>query len=194
MALNGNTNEEIIWNFLKSKIGNDYGAAGLMGNLYAESGLNQKNLENLCEKRLKEAGKTYCTDEAYTSAVDTGKISREEFLNPLPGKQYGYGLAQWTSTGRKAGLYDLVKSKGVSIGDLEAQLEFLVKELSTSYKSVLSVLKTATSVKAASDKVLTGFECPTDQSNAIKEKRAEYGQEYYKKYSGVNNISMQNGG
>lgn len=40
MALTGNTNEQKIWNYLKSKLNNDYGVAGLMGNLYAESGLN----------------------------------------------------------------------------------------------------------------------------------------------------------
>lgn len=194
MALKGSTREEQIWNFLKESIGNNYGVAGLMGNLDAESGLDPKNLENLCEKRLKEAGKPYCTDETYTAAVDSGKISREEFLHPLPNKQYGYGLAQWTSAGRKAGLYDLVKSKSVSIGDLETQLEFLVKELSTSYKGVLSVLKTATSVKAASDKVLTGFECPADQGTEMKKKRAGYGQTYYDRYSGGNNASVQNGG
>lgn len=184
MALKGNTNEERIWNFLIEKIGNAYGVAGLMGNLHVESGLNPKNLENLCEKKLKEAKKPYCTDETYTAAVDSGQISRAEFLNPLPGKQYGYGLAQWTSAGRKGKLYDFAKSKGVSIGDLETQLEFLARELSESYKGVLSVLKTAASVKEASDKVLTGFERPANQSDGVKKQRAEYGRTYYEKYAG----------
>lgn len=190
MALKGNTTEEKIWNFLREKIGNNYGAAGLMGNLSAESGLNPKNLENLCEKRLKEAGKTYCTDETYTAAVDSGKISREEFLHPLPGKQYGYGLAQWTSVSRKAGLYDLVKSRGESIGDLETQLVFLAKELSASYKVVLNALKAASSVREASDIVLKKFERPADQSEAVKVTRAGYGQKYFEKYAG----STLNGG
>ena len=183
MALKGNTREEQIWNSLKTEIGNDYGVAGLMGNLYAESGLNTRNLENLCERRLKEAGKAYCTDETYTSAVDSGKISRAEFLNPLPGKQYGYGLAQWTSAGRKAGLYDWAKSKGKSIGDLETQLEFLIKELKSSYKSVLSVLKTATEVKTASDIVLIKFENPKDKSDSVKNERARYCQMFFDKYA-----------
>ena len=183
MALTGKDTAEKIWNFLIAAGLNKYGAAGLMGNLEKESGLNPENLENLCERRLKEAGKPYCTDKAYTAAVDAGQISRAEFLNPLPGKQYGYGLAQWTSAGRKAGLYDLAKSKGVSIGDLEMQLEFLIKELSTSYKGVLSVLKAAADVKTASDKVLTGFERPADQSEAVKTERARCGQAYFDKYA-----------
>lgn len=183
MSLKGSTREEMIWNFLKAKIDNDYGVAALMGNLEAESGLNPKNLENLCERRLKEAGKDYCTDETYTAAVDSGKISREEFLHPLPNKQYGYGLAQWTSAGRKGGLYDLAKSKGVSIGDLEMQLEYLCKELRESYKTVLSALKTAVSIRGASDVVLEKFERPADKSSAVKEKRAENGRKYYERYS-----------
>lgn len=50
MALIGNTDEEKIWNFLKGKGLNDYGAAGLWGNLYAESGLKSTNLQNSFEK------------------------------------------------------------------------------------------------------------------------------------------------
>lgn len=177
------TYEEQSWNFLKVEIGNNYGVAALMGNLSAESGLNPKNLENLCERRLKEAGKPYYTDEAYTAAVDSGIIDRAEFLNPLPGKQYGYGLAQWTSVGRKAGLYDLAKAKGVSIGDLETQLEYLCKELRSSYKSVMSALKNATSVKEASDIVLVKFENPKNKSDSVKNGRASKGQAFYDKYA-----------
>ena len=90
--------EERVWNYLFSKLKNAYGVAGLMGNLRAESGLIFNRVEILCLKRLKEHGKVY-SDASYTAAIDNGKISRSEFLNPLPGKQYGYGLAQWTSPG-----------------------------------------------------------------------------------------------
>lgn len=193
MSLIGRTAEEQIWNFSMARVGNAYGVAALMGNLDAESGMNPINLENLCERRLREAGKPYCTDETYTAAVDSGKISREEFLYPLPGKQYGYGLAQWTSAGRKAGLYDYVRSKGVSIGNLEAQLEFLFMELCSSYKTVFNALKTASSVRAASDIVLKKFECPKGQSETVKLKRAGYGQKYYDKYAGASGTQKQEG-
>lgn len=183
MALKGKTNEEKIWNYLKSKGLNDYGVAGLMGNLYAESALKSNNLEELCERRLKENGKPYCTDELYTSAVDNGTISRAEFLNPLLNKQYGYGYAQWTSPNRKAGLYDLAKSRKVSIADEQMQLDYLINELKSSYPTVLNTLQTATSVKQASDIVLTKFEMPSDCSSSVKNTRASYGQKYYDKYA-----------
>ena len=175
------TVEGRVWNYLFSKIKNAYGVAGLMGNLRAESGLIFNRVEILCLKRLKEHGKVY-SDSSYTAAIDNGKISRSEFLNPLPGKQYGYGLAQWTSPGRKAGLYDLAKTKGVSIADEENTLDYLMKELSTSYTSVLTALKTATSVKQASDIVLKRFECPPDTGASVQSIRAKYGQEYYDKF------------
>ena len=179
MGLNGKNVEEKIWNYLSNKIGNSFGVAGLMGNLKAESGLRPNNLEDLCEKRLQ--GKY--TDETYTAAVDSGKISRKEFLNPLPGKQYGYGLAQWTSPGRKAGLYDLAKKREVSIADLEVQLDWLWSEINMTYQAVLKVLKSAKTVREASDVVLTKFECPAGTTEETKTYRAGLGQVYYDKYA-----------
>ena len=67
---------------------------------------------------------------------------------------------------------------------MESQLEFLYKELSTSYKAVLAVLKSAKSVREASDIVLTKFERPSDQSEAVQIKRTLYGQNYLEKFTG----------
>ena len=174
MALTGKTNEEKIWNFLYSKIKNSYAVAGIMGNLYCESGLIPNQVEYLCLQRLKENGYTY-TSESYTKAVDSGAISKAKFLNPLPGKVYGYSICQWTSINRKSKLYDRAKSKGVSIGDLENALEFLYEELATTYKSVLTSLQKASSVKEASDVFLKKFECPADTGSAMQIYRANCG-------------------
>ena len=54
------------------------GAAGLMGNLFAESGIIPIRVETLCLQRLREAGKYY-TNATYTAFVDDGTISRAEF-------------------------------------------------------------------------------------------------------------------
>ena len=159
------------------------GACGLIGNLQAESdGFYPNRVEYLCIKRLKENGKSY-TDESYTAAVDNGKISCEEFLHPLAGKQYGYGLAQWTSPGRKAGLWNLAKQKGVSIANEDMQIEYLLKELQESYGSVLKVLKTATSIREASDIVLKKFEIPANTGESVCAGRAARGQKFYDSYA-----------
>lgn len=181
--------EKTIWQFLRLNGLTAAGAAGLMGNLYAESGLIPNRVEMLCLSRLSQAGRKY-NDATYTAAVDTGRITREGFLHPLPGRQYGYGLAQWTTPGRKAGLYDLAKRLGVSIGDTWMQLTYLMQELTASYRGVYGALCATQSVKTASDAVLTKFECPADCGAAVKARRASYGQRYYDKYKDMEVTEM----
>jgi len=181
MGLSGNTTEEKIWNFLKSKGLNSFAIAGLMGILYAESGLNPKNLQNSYEKKLGY------TDEAYTAAVDCGKYTN--FAKDAA----GYGLAQWTYHTRKAALLAYARSMGKSVGDLETQLGFLMKELTGNYAGVLSELKKASSVLAASNTVLMKFERPADQSESVQKKRAGYGQTYFDKFA-AGSTNKQNGG
>lgn len=171
MSLKGSNNTEKIWNYLKGKGLNDYGAAGLLGNLNAESALRPNNLQNTYEKKLGY------TDDTYVAAVDSGAYTN--FVKDSA----GFGLAQWTYWSRKQNLLNFAKSAGKSIGDLEMQLDFLWKELSESYKSVLTTLKTATSVLEASNAVLLKYERPADQSEAVQTNRASYGQAYYDKYA-----------
>ena len=99
-------NEKLIWQYLKSQGFTDEGTAGLMGNLYAESGLNPTNLQNSYEKKLG------LSDSAYTTAVDNG--SYKNFIKDSA----GYGLAQWTFWTRKQNLLNFAKEKNKSIGDL----------------------------------------------------------------------------
>ena len=163
--------EEKIWSYLKGQGFTDAGAAGLMGNLYAESGLRPDNLQNSYE------GKLGMADSEYTEMVDKGSYTN--FIHDSA----GYGLCQWTYWSRKAALLAYAKATGKSIGDLEMQLGFLMQELSNGYKAVLSVLNTTTSVQAASDAVLLQFERPADQSAAVKTRRAGFGQKYFDKYA-----------
>ena len=174
MALTGSNTEQKIWNFLKAKGLNDYGIAGLMGNLQAESALRPENLQNSYEKSLGY------TDSSYTAAVDNGSYTN--FVRDSA----GYGLAQWTYWSRKQALLEYARAAGASIGDLEMQLGFLYKELSEGYKAVLSTLKTATSVLEASNAVLLKFERPAIQGSSVQAARAKYGQAYYDKYADQN--------
>lgn len=188
MALRGKDNAEKIWNFFLDERFSIYGIAALMGNLFAESGLDPKNLQNSCEKRLNY------TDAEYTTAVDNGTYKNFAYDGA------GYGLPQFTFPSRKEAFYKYAKDVGKSIGDLETQLLFMVKEMKKDFKSVYSALKTASDVKTASDLVLKKYEAPKDQSDAVKRKRAEYGQEYFNRFSGAgeekkggNNMSIMVG-
>lgn len=168
------SNSEIIWNALLNDIGNEYGVAGLMGNLYAESGLIPNNLENGYEQS------SGFTDESYTEAVNSGTYTKEQFVND----RYGYGLAQWTYPSRKENLYNRFITGGFSsIADLQLQINYLLYELANDYPGVLYVLKNATSVKQASDKVLHDFENPADQSLAVEVYRASLGTNYYNEFA-----------
>ena len=166
------SDEETIWDTLFAFIGNAYGTAGLMGNLYAESALKANNLQNNGNTKLG------MTDAEFTAAFDKGFYAEDTFIHD----GYGYGLAQWTYYSRKQALLDFAKVAGTSIGNLAMQLGFLCEELK-SYSSVLNTLKNATSVRAASDSVLTKYERPSDQSESVQVKRAGYGQTYYNKYA-----------
>lgn len=165
------SDEKRMWDYLLDKLGNEYGVAGLMGNIYAESGLRSNNLQNAYETKLGY------TDAAYTAAVDNGAYTN--FVHDSA----GYGLAQWTYYSRKQALLDYAKASKKSIGDYEMQLGFLYKELSSSYASVLSELKNAKAVLDASNAVLTKFERPADMGAAVQNKRASFGQKYYDKYA-----------
>ena len=125
--------EEKIWSYLKAKGLTDAGAAGLMGNLYAESGLCPTNLQNNFETKL------CMTDAEYTRRVDAGSYTN------FARDGAGYGLAQWTFHTRKAALLEYARVCRRSIGDLEMQLDFLLHELTTSFPAVLRCLKAADS-------------------------------------------------
>ena len=151
------SNEKTIWDFLTGKGLNAYAVAGIMGNLYAESGLMPNNLQNTNNNKL---GKT---DAEYTAAVDNGSYGN--FVKDSA----GYGLAQWTYWSRKQALLNHAKQAGVSIADLNMQLGFLWEELQ-GYTAVMDALKKAGSVRAASDAVLTGYRKASRPERNSKEK------------------------
>lgn len=164
--------EKQIWDFLKAEGFNDFGVAGLMGNLLAESGLRPNNMEDQYQSKLGY------NDESYTRAVDNGTYTN--FIKDA----VGYGLAQWTYWTRKQNLLNFARQNNKSIGDLNMQLCFLVKELKEMYtNSVYNVLRKATSVLEASNAVLLNFERPANMGASVQATRARYGQTYYDRYA-----------
>lgn len=161
-----------IWDKLRAAGLSEAGAAGLMGNLKAESNLIATNLQNTFESKLG------FTDESYTASVDAGTYGN--FITDGA----GYGLAQWTYYTRKGSLYSYAKSHGKSVGDLDMQLDFLLYELKGSYPDLLQMLCDADDVRMASDAVLMQFERPADKSESVKVKRAGFGEEFLREFGG----------
>lgn len=170
------TNEEIIWNYLYERLGNAYGAAGLMGNMFAESSLNP-----ILANGIKKYG---MTNQQYTDVVDSGK--NDNFATD----GIAYGLVQWCYHTRKKGLLDKARATGKSVGDIYLQLEYMWNELQL-YTTVIKVLYSAKSVREASDIVMLKYEKPANTSETAKLKRANQGQKYYDKYSGSIQISIK---
>lgn len=162
--------QKAFWDYFLGKLGNEYGVAGLMGNISVESGFVSNNLQGYYESRLGY------NDATYTAAVDNGTY--KNFVND----DAGFGLAQWTYYSRKQNLLNYAKSKNKSIGDFRMQLDFLWEELQ-GYRSVVSTLKSAKSVYEASKSVHINYECPADQSSKAISDRAACCQKYYDKYA-----------
>ena len=163
--------QQQIWNYLLEITGNAYAAAGLMGNLYAESGLSPTNLQDACEAALGYE------DVTYTEAVDSGTYS--DFATDWA----GYGLAQWTWQERKQNLLSFAQDAGMSVGSLDLQLRFLAWELEE--RGLLSELQDVHSVREASDLVLFRYEAPLDTSAKTQTVRCGLSMTFYNRFAGT---------
>ena len=135
------------------------GSCGLMGNLGWESDFKCNNVENLCSM----------SDEDYTYNVDQGFIWREQFIRDA----YGYGLAQWTWWSRKAGLYDLAKSRNASISDENVQLDWVLTELTRDYPKLYENLCTTEDLYEATERCCKEYEQPAVNNVADRYKIAQ---------------------
>ena len=173
MALTGKTNAEKVYYFFKARGLSDIGAATMTAHADAESGLRPDNVQDACERRVG-------SDPEYVAKVDSGAYAA------FPTDSAGFGLFQLTYSTRKRGFLAYARSKGVSIADMETQLEYAMIELQTTeFSSVLAALKTSTNLHAVSDEVLVHFENPADKSQGVKDYRARLAQQYLDQLGGT---------
>lgn len=163
---------EKMWSFFKEKGLSDEASAALIGNIYSESALNTMNLENTYETLWGY------TDASYTADVNNGSYSRERFISD----QAGYGLCQWTSAYRKAQLYDMAGSHGVSIHDIGIQMEIIWGELNAEHAYLLDYLRYPLSLRQASDIVLSYYMVPAIQNDYIRDLRLSYCLTFYEAF------------
>ncbi len=136
---------------------------GILANIEAESGIRTNNLQNSYEASLNY------TDESYTEAVNNGTYSKDSFINDSA----GYGLIQWTSSGRKRLLYLYTVNKDLPIDDISAQVSLLIDELvswglADRLKSVSNDLEGA---HQAAYIFCTEFEIPANKEEKAKERQ-----------------------
>ena len=137
----GNGDGKKIWDFLAKAGYSAEGIAGILGNLHEESGFRSGAIEN-------DGG---TTNEDLVKQITA---SKDAFL----ADSRGFGLAQWTDSGRKSALWDYAQSKGTSVADFQTQLEFLLKELQEGYSDTSNALKGNITVDQASEIFGTNYE------------------------------------
>ena len=137
------------------------GAAGLVGNLQAESGVLPQRIEG-CDGSTPLRAKNFAGNTVDFTAEEVMNRSTTARTGP---KMPGIGLAQWTSGTRRSGLFTH-SFRGVVLGprilfDLDGQVDYLVTELRTRFAGVQAVLTNPTvTIDGACDEVLYNFEIP----------------------------------
>lgn len=177
-SVRGDTVKAKIWNYFKDKGIPDNGIAGAMGNIQSESDFTLDAIESCYKPDIQKA---------YADDVSSGKISRSGFLGNATynGSTYGpgYGLVQWTDDDRKGGMYDGTVGKGMRIDSAQGQLDVLWSELNNYYKPSLNAMKTG-SVREATEKFMTDYERPANQSQSAKDGRVANAEAILKEMTG----------
>lgn len=162
-----------VYRVLRNGGASHNGAVAVIANLYSESGVCADRVEGLWVQRMDEKKRFEVTwkrpvykfytenDATFKWLIMSGVMDLDEFLYPLGGKQYGFGLAQWTSCGRKRRLVEYCGGLH-NIFDFEKQCEFLLKELKESYASVWGYVVSNASTGAICDVVLQKYESPAN--------------------------------
>lgn len=138
------------------------GAAGLVGNLWSESGVLPNRVEGSSistpMRASNRAGKT--TDFTSEQIMNRDSVGREGPDKP------GIGLAQWTTANRRQGLFQhsfAGRQQGTAIlFNMDAQVDYLVTELQKpGFQGVFNVITRAgVSLDDASDEVVYRYEAP----------------------------------
>lgn len=119
-------------------------AAGIVGNMDAESGVENARIQGSppgTKGVLKVDGKT------------------------------GYGLVQWTSIGRQQALADFARSKGADLSkplSMDIEYQFFLKEFKGAYGHVLKQIKDAPDTKTASTIFMQQYEVPEGHKTEAK--------------------------
>jgi hypothetical protein len=137
------------------------GAAGIVGNLWAESGVLPNRVEGSSMGAPMRA-------PDFTGKMTEFTIEQVMNRNRAAGqgpKLPGIGLAQWSSPSRRAGLFNHAfqerKLGAAILRNMEAQVDHLVAELKAQYSHVNNTLKRASVLlEEASDEVVYNYEVP----------------------------------
>ena len=152
-------NAVVIRDYLMDNGFSKAGTAGIMANIANESypAFEASSLE------IKAINNTGISSDQYTAMVDSGEISRDEFVASsrfglYSGGRYGYGLCGFTDPTVKSYLYHFTIEQGKSISSISGQLDSLIAYLSDHNPNLLSRLKNADNPETAASAFLREYE------------------------------------
>lgn len=158
-TLVGNDNTEKILRYFVDKGLSLEQASGIAGNFWQESAHNPSAIQN----------ESTPADDNYVLVEGVG-----------------FGIAQWTTVGRQAGLTALSQSDNKPITDLQLQLKYTWQELgSGSYSDALDSLKQATTPEDAAFVFHRDFEKSADTESAVRLGRGVKALEFFNQYSSL---------
>ena len=150
--------EKEIWAIMTGKWGlTDFQAAGLMSSLQAESAFCPYNAEGI-----------------------GGSDDRGKYLFD-PGDSVGFGLCQWTTSGRKSALLSYAVAHGGAdmVWDFDIQMAFMGSELD------VASLRTAENLYDVAEWAVLRYERPNlAYANAWPGTRYEMGRDIYRRHTG----------
>lgn len=164
-TLIGSETTEKVYNYLIEKGLTPPQAAGVMGNLQEESGINPRRVQG-------------------------SKVIESDVMK-IDGKT-GYGLIQWTSLGRQQGLKAAITAAGVKDSDLDVQLNQMWKEMNSSefYENGFARLKATSDYTEATSLFMLHFERPRDQSLGAQKVRWAHALKWMTKYGSTTPAAM----
>lgn len=144
-------------------------ASGIVGNLISESEIIPNRVQG-SNKATPMTAKNFQGVITTFSANEIMNRSEAKGIGPLLG---GIGIAQWTEYYRRKRLFRHLFNGGQLganiIFDMNAQIDYLVYELQTNYRSILNFLKTpGITVNDASDEITYKFESPGTVFKSLK--------------------------
>jgi hypothetical protein len=154
VQLSGKDSVEKILSFFMQKGLTLAQASGFVGNMQQESGLNPA---------IEQGGRV--VDDTYT-----------------PKNGVGFGLVQWTFSGRQQPLVDFVHQMGVGITDMGGQLGYVWQELTTTYQPALSALKATDNPVDAAIAIHDKYEVSADSADTVRQVRGGTAQKVYDTY------------
>lgn len=140
--------QQTIYNLLRQAGMTEAGALGVIGNFECESNCEPYRLQgDYAANRL--------ISKEYVRRADEGQMTETEFAKPV-----GFGLAQWTYPQRKRNLWKFWKAYGGSLGNVQMQTEFAIKEFKTDFIPDWRLLCSTSDIREAAKAVCDRFENP----------------------------------